>query len=1405
MELDINLTSSCRVTVLLVPIYPIKRSVFTRYVKLVREFSTIRLNDVTPDNKSGQVFNNMNFQEGQIHFQFTTHYSGDHDNLIDFQPHRRLFGVIGIMDCQEWRERSLKDGYQQYLESLDKYPSPIVTRCFAFDPTENQPDDTKGLIMIPDVGDKKFYMATLLCDFTSDILSQFSVLAKDFGQQLQSESPIRNTNYATSPLTNQRHSVPQQPYPSTTATESPSRHSVSAANLPSSSGSTSPSTGHASRLQKRIPGRIKKLYADFYLLSGRLPDALSLYIQAIDMTKITSDHLWLASAMEGYVCTTLLLEQLQRGNEVTSLKKSSTGDISANNATQNSVETPSAPESTLTVSFVLDQYNTLLHYYSGNIGNATGSPMKYTADDDNSIPTAAANLIYAEACIKVARFLLTVYLNGNLDTTARYLLVCGTITSPFGQFPSASSASSPLPSPSLPETPVSMTHNATPNNQQKTVSPVNCNIERWDIGLWATRVWEASLGNLTVIDQIHLMTEMTFIYNSIGYRRKAAWLKYQSIQLMLPILLHRQTKSNQDTKGGNTIKSFPSIDRQGILVVLKWICKVYGILDFDSQAGDTALEKQDMPATKIGTRNKSVDTTVSWPSLQLTILRKCIITAESLHAYTDMLYYTTTLMKNMYHYVSKEEQVRLSNSIQRISTLQRRLLLSSTSDTENDEQEQTINYWGVNIVTGIRAIQSIPRKLLHQYPLSRETIINTISGISHTENNYPSDNPIATNNDPFIYNPFTRKKDQKEQILLIKNEIAEFHVSLMNPFGFDLELQSIQLCTSGVSFQPIPHSTILPAYGTSTLCISGVPKESGVLTVLGCRIKIVGFAEHKFLLNQDTLKSEETANTNQKEFNVVTEEPLLKVKSTSLVQGAIMLFEGERAQIKITLENIGSALVDFVALSFTDDASNNDILGRSSGPVGSDLSMEQQYELERISTDRKVFRWRGNIKHNDQTIGDNVWLSPDSTLEISLDIYGRRGCTHGTIKVDYGHLDYNEVDQNLQQLPLSTTFYTRQLYIPVLITVYCHLKPQYWDILYIQREYASGNNARDPRTSDTVTADNTRKHDMGLLPIEQVLKTLNEKQLGANVMDDVSGPHEQNEYCLATIDIQNRWSFPFRVTFSIDNTGEDGDTLMDVDSIIQPGTTSRTLLPIRRFILPENITNQPITLETKKQFVVPQNQALPPSLSASSLVEQENYWRSQLELFWYRENLLRRIKATWSNLDMEGISNHADDEVNRQGDLDLRSCLCLTSEQLSILKVPDVTFAFTLEGHGVKQIGFKHFVCQSGQHVMLTIIVNNKHLTKATKFILRVQPIQNLNGGVKEYDLLQDQLLMEGMNQVILPQLSLDHQARHTIPLYFLAKGRFEFLYNVQDIMTKTTYYDQENTVVDVVDSLDWQ
>lgn len=53
MDLAIDVTSSCRVRVLLVPVSPIKKATFYKYIELVKTFNLVRLGDVTPDLKKG--------------------------------------------------------------------------------------------------------------------------------------------------------------------------------------------------------------------------------------------------------------------------------------------------------------------------------------------------------------------------------------------------------------------------------------------------------------------------------------------------------------------------------------------------------------------------------------------------------------------------------------------------------------------------------------------------------------------------------------------------------------------------------------------------------------------------------------------------------------------------------------------------------------------------------------------------------------------------------------------------------------------------------------------------------------------------------------------------------------------------------------------------------------------------------------------------------------------------------------------------------------------------------------------------------------------------------------------------------------------------------------------------------
>lgn len=70
------------------------------------------------------------------------------------------------------------------------------------------------------------------------------------------------------------------------------------------------------------------------------------------------------------------------------------------------------------------------------------------------------------------------------------------------------------------------------------------------------------------------MTHMSSVLNAVGYHRKSAWLMYESVNRMLPLLIQGRATlaSSRDT----TKKDFGKSD-DGILEILKRICEVYGL------------------------------------------------------------------------------------------------------------------------------------------------------------------------------------------------------------------------------------------------------------------------------------------------------------------------------------------------------------------------------------------------------------------------------------------------------------------------------------------------------------------------------------------------------------------------------------------------------------------------------------------------------------------------------------------------------------------------------------------------------------------------------------------------------------------------------------------------------------
>ncbi|KAG0167730.1 hypothetical protein DFQ30_005723 [Apophysomyces sp. BC1015] len=1298
------------------------------------------------------MFSSQVFQDGQMHFQFLTNYKRDHVHLEDFQPHRRIFGVIGIMDCQEWKDKDLSEGYRAFVKTLDKYPTAIATRCFAFDPTETQADDTKGLIMIPNVGNMSFYMSTMICDFASEILNQFSTIAARIERLQILESPIlahsRGENkIVPQPSTSSpnpaaefnRHNRASQPPPiptqstsssflkraSTTATSrSPNFSPATPPPVPTMTRSTSAqgvSTPDLGKTKRRTPGRIKKLLADFYLLAGRLPDAVSHYNQAIEMTKSQSDHLWYASAIEGLTCATILLEYLRADvGHLVSRQQVSPVAASPEVPPAQKTDTPGAPATPQsTITEVVEQYTLVIQHYI-KVNTTSGIPLP--------------GLVYAEACAKASRFLLTVQMNGGWSDHVLSLLVQGKIQD---------------------------TSNDKYQPRMPTGNPLTCvksGIRSYEIAEWVieggddfSRLVGGAHSRYLLIDQPHDL----FVDSSIN-----DWISSQ-IGLDDPRDSRKRTRPCKKA-GWKKRRWYPRSDEADIRVSSERNVHDGGALE----AGQGGTSKRES-----GVRGAVAKELVrfGWPALQIDILRQCIAIAEALPDYASMLYYTTVLLKNMYQHISKEEQMRLASSIQRIVAMGKR----------TGQVESNVNYWGVNIVLSIEAVHPIPRKAVYPHPMTTNAITVATKDAS----------------DPFIYNPFAQKKNEQYQVTLVKDEMCEFRVTLLNPFGFDLEVQHAALSTTGIAFNATSASATIPANGALALRLSGTPEESGMLSIRGCFVKIIGFVEQEFLVNyeekqkkdkkdqkeenrrsnfvkfkhsglnaiqssREREKSDELKPIKFYELNVIDDQPLLKIKSTSLLHGAVMLYEGEMTHISINLENIGNIPVDFITLSFTDSTTTNPLL------VNPELPQEEQYEIELFTKGTHVFSWEGSTNEASQIIGKKVWLPPGGQSEVLVNVYGKRGCTGGTIQVEYGYLDRAVTDERKDQA--AAMFYTRQLYLPVLVTVYQNLEPSNWDILYLRHnehvlDDAVENALQNLQILDTNQQGVTDNHIEDLLLITR------------QVHNDIQ---KQNDYCLVTLDVRNTWTVAFNVEFDIDNDNEN-EKLKSILTI-QPGCTRRAMLPVKRCFLPATDCIQPIpSFEPNKQFVVSQAPKMPP--------QQE---RARLQMFWYREHLLKRIKATWR------CNNTA-----RHGILSLRPSLRLTPLQLSILKKEDIEFTVDVQGAGVTKTGHRRFRYEGDDFVTMKISIFNRHV-HPVKLILRIQPVQSYNDGAKEYD-LSGKLLMQGLQQVILPEIPGNDQVDYQLSLGFLSRGQFEFIYHTEDVHTREVYYDHEWTIVDVLSSSD--
>jgi hypothetical protein len=196
--------------------------------------------------------------------------------------------------------------------------------------------------------------------------------------------------------------------------------------------------------------------------------------QAIEMTKITSDFLWLASAMEGWICATILLEYLQADvGHIVSRDINIDRDPSVTSYTE--LDEPETDSSTVlqgsrsTLTVVVKTYANIIQTYSR---------VSLTA----SFPVP--DLVYAESCLKIARALATAYLNGGWNDLTMSLIIQGKLIEneqKQGQVKSKSN---------------------TFISTKDMVKLKKRGIVRYDMAQWVTKMWEIHMDELALLDQV---------------------------------------------------------------------------------------------------------------------------------------------------------------------------------------------------------------------------------------------------------------------------------------------------------------------------------------------------------------------------------------------------------------------------------------------------------------------------------------------------------------------------------------------------------------------------------------------------------------------------------------------------------------------------------------------------------------------------------------------------------------------------------------------------------------------------------------------------------------------------------------------------------------------------------------
>lgn len=295
----------CRIRTLVVPIGKWRKKEFTDSICKLKEYNEVRLLDITPIDSS--LFTPQGFPNGRLFFEFISSGYNDalHLFLYDFEPFRKIFVVIGLVNDNSDSQNNL-----QILK--ERYPTVISHNLIYTSETSRSSEDPNVFNFISGTNDN---LETVVCDIGKNFLQELNHYYSSYKHvTLRSPGAIGGNSVLKTSLTRSTVGLTTVVSSSTAvASKRLSSIEITTGNIKRSASTKiakSLSTSE-NRAQHRSQGRQYKILGNFQLLAGRYMDALNSFIEAATLLHKVRDYLWLGSALDGIAICFLLLSYLQ--------------------------------------------------------------------------------------------------------------------------------------------------------------------------------------------------------------------------------------------------------------------------------------------------------------------------------------------------------------------------------------------------------------------------------------------------------------------------------------------------------------------------------------------------------------------------------------------------------------------------------------------------------------------------------------------------------------------------------------------------------------------------------------------------------------------------------------------------------------------------------------------------------------------------------------------------------------------------------------------------------------------------------------------------------------------------------------------------------------------------------------